>query len=151
MQFYHGSKSNFDTFNKKGSGKHGPRYYFTPDRNEAIAFAKTLSGISNDGQFLYTVHLKCSNSFNTMNKEHCNIVARHLNTSYKAPEFVGGAKEHYHHLLSQLKRKGLIDSDFDLNDRIQDSGFDSIFYDLMEHVIVFDEKQIELIKKEEII
>jgi hypothetical protein len=148
MNFYHGSKTKFSKFDKPGSGKHGPGFYFTPSRNEAMHFAKTLAGDGSSGQFLYEVDLLFNNPFNTMSVEHCSQVARSLNLAYRVPEFAGGAKEHYHHLLSQMKKRGLIDSDSELNALIKTAGFDAIFYNLMEHVIVFDENQIEIISSE---
>jgi hypothetical protein len=149
MKFYHGSKSDISEFNVKGGGKHGKGFYFTPDRNEAIHFAKSLYGDGTKGLgFVYEIRLSFSNPFNTMSIAHCKIVSKLAGFDYQEPSFAGGAKERYHHLVSQLKGEGAISSSDDVNDFIKEAGFDCILYDLMGHVIVFDSSQISIEAKE---
>jgi len=147
--YYHGSKSKIDKFTKLGQGKHGRGMYFTPDRNEASYFAKNLAGDgSSDLCRIYKVRLIASNPFNSMSVESSTLVGAYFGFKYKIPEFAGGAKEHYHHLQSQMKKRGIIESDQEMNSRLKEAGFDSVFYDLMEHLIVFDPDQVEIIDQE---
>ena len=151
MIFYHGSKSLITEFNKKGNGKHGYGGYFTPDKNEAIYFAKSLLGDGTKGKgFLYQVDITIINSFNSMSIEHCQIVSSNFGFKYKVPEFAGGQKEHYHHLLSQMKKRGIIENESLFNDLIKDSGFDSVLYELMGHIIVFDLKNVSIVSKDDL-
>lgn len=148
MKYYHGSRSKFSDFSHPGEGKHGIGFYFTPDLNEAHYFAKTLSGRGEANlPQLYTVKLKFNNLFNTMNIEHCQLVMKSVGLTYKTPPQAGGALEHYHYLAKQLATKNFMNP----NLVIRQAGFDGIFYDLMEHVIVFQPEQITVIHREEIL
>lgn len=148
MKYFHGSKNKFSEFSRLGQGKHGEGFYFTPDYNEARYFADSLSGSGSDeGRFVYIVSLKINNPFNSMNPIHCEQVCSFFNIKYKTPRTVGGAKEHYHHLADQLKKAGL---GSETNLLISQAGFDAIFYDLMEHMIVFNSSQIEILEQREL-
>lgn len=146
MKYYHGSKSNFTVFNRKGSGKHGEGFYFTPDKAEANYFARSLYGGGGiEAPTIYTVNLKLNRSFNSMNPEDCESVMRSQGLKYSVAKNAGGAKEHYHYLEKQLKKNGILKS---VNEVIQEAGFDSIVYDFMGHVIWFNEAQIEILESE---
>ena len=145
MNYYHGTKSQITEFNQKGSGKHGEGYYFTPDYNEACYFAKSLYGNGeNKGPRVYTVKLKAFNLFNSMSLEDAKSVALKFGLIYREPKNAGGPKEHYHYLAKQLKSIGIINT----NEAISQAGYDGILYDLMQHVIVFDSKQVEILAEE---
>lgn len=145
MKYYHGTKSKITEFNQKGSGKHGEGYYFTPDYNEACYFAKSLYGKGEiDAPRVYTVKLKALSLFNSMSLEDAKAVALKFGFSYKEPKIVGGPKEHYHYLAKQLKSIGITNT----NEAIYQAGYDGILYDLMQHVIVFDSKQVEILSEE---
>ena len=144
--YYHGTKAEFTEFSKKGSGKHGPGFYFTKSKNEAYSFAHNLAGDGSDAcPKIYTVELSFNNLFDTMSVPMCQEVCQRLGTTYKIPEFAGGLKEHYYHLQKQLKRKGLSEN---LNDTLKDLGFDGLFYEFMEHYILFSPEQIRLVSVE---
>ena len=146
--YYHGTKSDFKTFTKIGTGKHGLGFYFTPDYNEAIYFSKTLAGDQAKSQpKIFTVKLKFKKPFNTMSIPDATEVAAYYDIPYKPPKRVGGAVEHYHILGKRLKGAGVIKNEKkDLNDAIQKAGFDAIEFDLMGHIVVFDPKQITIKK-----
>lgn len=147
MKCYHGSRSYFKQFNIKGDGKHGEGFYFTKDKNEAHIFAKTLYGNGEDkNPTVYTVTLKVSNLFDTMNAEHCQLVMESIGQKFKAHKNVGGAKEHYYFLCRQLKAWGINDP----NEAILKAGFDGIYYAFCEHIIVFDKDHIEIVEIEAI-
>lgn len=145
MKYYHGTKSIISEFNQKGTGKHGEGYYFTPDYNEACYFAQSLYGNGeNNGCRVYTVRLKYTSLFNSMNLEDARAVAAYFGLTYKEPRVVGGPREHYHYLSKQLKAAGINNT----NEAIRQAGFDGILYDLMQHVIVFDSSQVEILAEE---
>lgn len=149
---YHGTKSDFDTFSKKGTGKHGSGYYFTPDKNEAKSFSRDLHGDGSKSQpKIFHAKLDVKTPFNTMNVDHAKKVAEHHGIEYKAPKKVGGPKEHYHHLESQMHRAGKLEGKkgkSNFNDKIKEAGFDHVHYDFMNHKIAFEPKHIKVIKKE---
>lgn len=141
--YYHGTKATFSEFTIPGNGKHGSGFYFTKDLNEAKHFAETLAGDGGTGTpKVYTVNLSYNNLFDTMNVSHCEEVCRRLGTDYKIPSSVGGPKEHHYYLGKQLKKKGLSEN---LNETLKELGFDGVFYEFMEHIIVFSPSQIEII------
>ena len=139
--YFHGTKSKITSFTKKGTGKHGEGFYFTPDYNEACYFANSLQGLKEDNvPRVYKVKLNYKNLFDTMNPLHCQKVMETMALNYKLPKIVGGAKEHYYHLEKQLRLDNL-------NEAIKNAGFDGILYDFMGHVILFDESQIEILEE----
>lgn len=147
MKAYHGSKSKFNQFSIKGSGKHGEGFYFTLDYAEARYFAKSLYGEGNQlNPTVYTVTLNIKNSFNTMNIDHCNqVMSTILGQSYKVNKNASGAKEHYHYLGLQLKRNGI-----SVNEAIRQSGFDSLFWEFGNHIVVFNSDDIIIENQESI-
>lgn len=146
MKYFHGSRSLFQEFSYPGTGKHGTGFYFTADKNEAHYFAKSLYGNGVDkNPTVYTVQLKVLNPFNTMSINDCIKVCQHYGFEYKEPKNPGGAKEHYHYLQSQLKKQGLT---ADTNELIKGAGFDAIWYEFMDHMIVLSPEQIQIIETE---
>ena len=150
LKYYHGTGSAFDQFTKPGYGKHGLGYYFTPDENEARYFAKSLSGVKEKDKRprVIEVQLNVSHPFKTMSVEDAEKVAAHFNYKYKIPKVVGGSKEHYQHLELQLKKAGIVTGPAgksDFNDKIKEAGFDAVKYEFIDHLIVFDPKQIKII------
>jgi hypothetical protein len=145
MKFYHGSRSKFDSFSIPGDGKHGVGFYFTQDKSEAQHFARSLYGNGTDNTpTVYTVNLRVSNPFNTMDNDHCEQVMNHIGQTFKPNKNAGGAKEQYYYLARQLKAWGYND----VNQAIKSAGFDAVFWEFMNHMIVFDPQQIEILDAE---
>lgn len=145
MKYYHGSRSNFNEFSIPGDGKHGIGFYFTADKSEAQHFAKSLYGTGSDNNpTVYTVQLKVSNPFNTMDINQCEQVAQHFNFTFKPNKNAGGAKEQYYYLARQLKNWG----HGDINQALKAAGFDAVYWEFMNHMVVFDASQIQVIEKE---
>lgn len=147
MKYYHGSRSRFNEFTVPGDGKHGVGFYFTPDKSEAVIFAKTLYGNGEDkNPTVYTVQLKVNNPLDTMNVGHCQQVMNHFGQEFKPNKNAGGAKEQYYYLVRQLKSWGIKNT----NEAIKAAGFDGVFWEFMGHMIVFDSNQIEILETESI-
>lgn len=150
IPYFHGTRSTFKSFAKAGSGQHGRGFYFTRDFNDARAFAYTLAGSGDAGTpKVYRVSLTIKNAFDSMSIEDARYVAETLGFTFKVPKKAGGAMEHYHHLAKQMVQNGVASKET-VNDRIRESGFDAICCDFLEHMIVFDEHQIEILSVEEV-
>ena len=142
--WYHGSKSAFKQFTQKGSGQHGEGFYFASSFQDASIFASTLAGNGDrEEPRVYTVNIRAKRPLNTMSVEDCKTVARFYGFEFRPLKNVGGPKEHYYYLARQLKAHGL-GSKSEINDRIQKVGFDAIYYEFMNHLIVFNEDQISI-------
>ena len=145
MKHYHGSRSNFKQFSIPGDGKHGEGYYFTQDKSEAQHFARSLYGNGSDNNpTVYTVNLNVKNPFNTMDVSHCQQVMQYFGFDFKANKNAGGAKEQYYYLARQLKSWG----HGDVNQAIKAAGFDAVYWEFMNHMIVFDANQIDIVEVE---
>lgn len=145
MKYYHGSRSNFKEFSIPGDGKHGVGFYFTQDKSEAQHFARSLYGNGSDNNpTVYTVQLTVRNLFNTMDVNHCQQVMQFFGLDFKPNKNAGGAKEQYYYLARQLSNWG----HKDVNQAIKAAGFDSVYWEFMNHVIVFDSQQILIIETE---
>ena len=148
MTYYHGTKSKFARFTKLGSGKHGIGFYFAKAFGDARAFAFTLAGDGEGGEpRVYTVSVTCPRPFDTMNIEHCEAVARYYGFEYRVPRFAGGPKEHYHHLAKQLVSRGVATKEL-VNEAIKRAGFDGLWCEFFEHLIVFESEQIVIVSEE---
>lgn len=152
QKYFHGSKADIKSFNISGTGKHGTGYYFTKSYSDARSFSYLLAGRSEDQEKtpkVYTVLLSVKNPFDTMSVEHAQMVANHYGFKFRISKNAGGAKEHYHHLANQLVSRGFATKET-VNDAIKKAGFDSIYCEFFEHIIAFDEGQIEVISAEEV-
>jgi hypothetical protein len=145
---FHGTRSDILAFNFKGSGKHGIGFYFAASFQEARSFACTLAGNGDRGEpRVYTVKLKVRRAFDTMNADHAQEVAQFYGFQYRVARFAGGPKEHYHHLVNQMVRRGICKK-AEVNEVISKAGFDAIYCDFFEHTIALFEDQIEIVSKE---
>ena len=130
-----------------GDGKHGVGFYFTADKSEAKHFAQSLYGNGVDtNPTVYTVNLAVKNYFNTMDINHCQQVMQHFGWEFKPHKNAGGAKEQYYYLARQLKSWG----QGDVNQAIKAAGFDAIYWEFMNHMIVFDAQQITILEIESV-
>lgn len=146
MKYYHGSRSKFESFSIKGQGKHGLGFYFTADKYEAMHFARSLYGNGVDKEpTVYTVQLKARCPFDTMNSEHCQVVMNQFGLTFRPNKNAGGAKEQYYYLSRQLKTNGI---EVDVNQAIESAGFDAVFWEFSNHMILFKESQIEILEIE---
>jgi hypothetical protein len=146
--FFHGTKSKIKTFTIKGNGKHGSGFYFTSDFNEARYFAQHLSGNGDQEECrVYKVKLLLRRPFEAMNLSHAIEVAAFYGFKFKINSNAGGPKEHYHHLVNQMVRRGIAKKDI-ANELIKRAGFDCVYSEQFEHMIVFDEDQIDILSEE---
>lgn len=147
MKYFHGSRSRFKEFSVPGDGKHGEGFYFTQDKSEAQHFARSLYGNGVDqNPTVYTVELSIKNPFNTMDSQQCAQVMNYFGLVFKPNKNAGGAKEQYYYLARQLKSYG----HGDVNQCIKAAGFDAVFWEFMNHMIVLDAKDIQITEIEDL-
>ena len=158
---------------QNGFGDYGNGFYFTTSKQSAIAYAEGLTkkGIGNK-PYLYTVNLKINNPFslNKLDDYNRDILSRisinNKNNIKQQDSIINLSSED----IEEIQKKHNINQedidlmndiegdlsdnwgDWDIASKLKDRGYDSIMVHMKNkhgnEIVVFDEEQIQILKKE---
>lgn len=170
---YHGSPHGFfDKFDiskrgegadLQGFGDYGNGFYFTPDKQIAINYAKGLyqDKIGNE-PVLYTVKLKMNNPFNfdkiiefdrgmnALSREYGNVLRIPKQEIESLYDKVGTTEEELDFVREIESKMSDNWGDWDIAKELMANGYDSVINPEGNEYVVFDSSQIEIINRERV-